>query len=424
MAKPGNNKPKKPDKGGGGRRAHSDERKAKNRGGNYSGQAFIGKGALGKVPKALKGTSLRKIGRQSRKAIRPAFRPALADLRREKKTVLGVDRKRAADNKYYLSWLDTQSNQLRAHADAAAEEVRASQEEAQRNAEQAMLKIRGQLEGDAAQHAGTVSATDSASAFDLSPEAQLGLDRIVNARNFSEGAIGTEERRGGVEAQSNFAMMAAAEANRQAETASALGDIRSERTKVRLEQAAAEAAEVARRLTQEIEKANSKVDFRNLAASQWMALQAQKLERKKFRFDVKSRNQELQETHRSNRQDERLARDQHRETKRHNLAGERLDAKELRQEAKESKNETGREARQDRRERSKAITRELQNGIAYIKNDPKLRRASPQEQRKKLSKHMDPIFAQAVVQLLNGNLTPAMQRKLKSLGYDIPNRYT
>lgn len=381
----------------------------------------LGKGALGPTPSALEGQTQKEIARQARKTVRSAYKPTLKDISQQEKDANAFSQKRAIDNKYYLDWLNTQSAQLDAHAAAADATVRDQQAAIQGNAEQAMLAMRQQLMDQGNATAGNVSNEAEANAFNVTPEAVHAIGGLVNERALSEKMMGTNAQQQGIADKSNFALIAGSEANRQADLMQKLSDLGDERTKARLEQAGAQQAEVARLLTQEIDKAKAKVDMRNMAASQALANRAQNLEQKKYRFDVRSTFRDQQATNEDTRHDNHAQDAAQAETERHNQATEALTKKGIVADQQKAADASAADAKKQ----SQETTANIESGITYIKTAKGLKGESVRSLTQKLTNHgMDPLLASAAAQLAtDGKLSPATIQKLKSIGYVIPPNY-
>lgn len=380
----------------------------------------IGKGALGKTPKSFRGWTDKKIRRMARKTARSAYRPAMTELRHQRKEINSIDRKRALDNKYYLEWLDEKSKQLSQQAATADSTVRANQQEIQNEATQRLGEMRQQLIDQFAGRAGTVSQGKESIAFDVTPEAAHGLGQIANERDLTESMVRSNAAQSDAYAQSNFAHMAAAEATRKGEHAKEVSRLRTERNKLRLEQAAAEAAEIARLLTQEIDKGKARVDMRNMAASQALAQQAQNLEQKKYRFDVRSTNRKFSEAKKQARRDNAATRRGLNEENRHNRAQEKLTNKGLKQDAKEA----AAAGKKEQKEASREITTNIEAGITWLKTS-KGKPGSVAEATRKLAKNgMNPLLAKAAAELaVKGKLSKSTAAQLQRIGYLIPGKY-
>lgn len=384
----------------------------------------LGEGLLGPTPGALKAKSFKSMKKQAKKTVNPGFKAPLHDIKSQTKSTLAYDEKRAADNQFYLDWLDSTSKQMAAHARAADLDLQTRQQQMQDSAATALQAMRDELVQNAPNEGSTVTNPNQALSFDLSDEAQRGLSQIANERNRTSQDVLSGAQTANAQRQSNFALMAASDANRQADTSKRLAELGDTKIKIKMERAAARATEVARLLDQEISKAESRINMKNLAAQTALQLRAQRLEKKKFRFDKREALKLANEEIRHNKATESIDEDTLAETIRSNLADEKLAKLDL----KADKQEAGNDNAKDRRERAKEYTKYIENGISAMKNDPELRKLvqkSPKEAANKLSKAgYEPLFAQAVVQLMGqGYLSPGLAKRLKSLGYDVPGRY-
>lgn len=366
---------------------HPDKNRGKN-GGDY-----LGKGALGKVPGAFKPDSFKNIRKQARKSIRPTYKPAMFDIKSQEQSVKSQDRKRAADNAFYLQWLATQNEQLAAHDRSAQAIVDARNAQMRQQSIAAMQAIHGELVAQAGNHTGTVSNANDAQAFDQSAESTRDLQKI-DAQNALTGQLAARgENANSAARASNFAQITNAETLRQADTSKKLKELGDARTKIKLEQASAEAQEIARLLTQEIDKAQSRIDLRNAAASQWLANKAQQLERKKFRFDSKLQMAQLNEE------------------QRHNMAQEAIDAENA------SGDGPGNQNAKDRRESNAEIRNDFRNAVDGITSHPKIKNAAKENPQKAarmlIEAGFDPtIAAAAVYAYLHGGLNKKWKKRI------------
>lgn len=383
----------------------------------------LGKDTLGKTPKGLQASSRKQIARQARKTVRAAYKPAQYELNQQEKSLKQTDKKRAADNFLYLQWLDTQQRQLAAHSRAAESQIEAEQIQMQQSAAQAMQAIRGDLVDAAPDHTGTTTNANQAQAFDISAEAQRGLEQIGNERMRTQDTIGSIERSANTESSSNFAMQQASEANRQADFHNDMADIHSEKVKVRLDRAAAQAAEVARLLDQEIQKGELRFQFRQAAAQTALQQQAQRLDNRKFRFDKRAQLKDLNETERHNQAVEK-------ETAAHNDATEAAALKQISEDHWEAKLDAATAKNASAQEKKKAqqeITASIQDGVSYIQAKGNLKSVAhknPKQAIRELIKaDVAPLLAQTAVAIINGGINKALANKLKSAGYNVPSKW-
>jgi hypothetical protein len=371
---------------------------------------YLGKGALGPVPKAFRPDSFKQIRKQSRRAIRPTYKPALFDIKQEEKSTKSMDAKRAEDNQHYLDWLTTNSNQMRAHQEAAEAQLVQGQQAMQAQAALAAQNMRQDLIDDSQAHVGTVSNAHDADAFNVSPDAMRNVDQATASATLTGNLAANNNEVGAAGQSSNFAQIAGMEAKRQADTSKRLGELGDARVKVRLEQASAEAQEVARRLTEEIDKASNVVDMRNAAASQWLANKSQRLERKKFRFDQKLSWAQLSED------------------QRHNMATEDIAAKSA--QGGGGGSDAGNTNKQGQRERTHEFASSVNQASNGLRSTPALKKAAKQDPDKAvrlmIKKYsVDPTVARACVELyLYNKLKPDTLKQLKQAGIKVPNGWT
>lgn len=271
-------------------------------------------GFLSDVPNPLKERSPQGLREEARRLVETSYKPAEKELSQQEARIKAIDEKRARDNQFYLQWLSAQSAKMRSEAAAAdqliADRSRAVQDELRKN----MSQLQNDIVAAANSRVGNVSkATANTPALDLSANMAANNAEIANARQGQNLEAGISQQSQQLGAAANFAFMAAQEARRQADTWNALKDVADKRDKLTLQKAADIAKEVARLLDREIDKANANREFGAVQAR--LGLDAAKLE----------------ETRRSNRAKERIARGRLREQQRHNRATERQDRAKLRE---------------------------------------------------------------------------------------------
>ena len=385
----------------------------------------LGKGLLGKTPKGLKPTKKKAIKKQASQLIRDLYKPAIVDIKQQEKATLAVNEKRAADNKHYTNWLQIQAAQNQAHAQAADQELRKQQADIQKSAQESLAGIRDEIQEGVQGQAGVVSGdSESATALDTSPEAARAAGQIANERIRTEQQIGSNTRASQTEQASNFAAMAAAEATRQADMYKRLSELGDARTQVKLERAAKTSEEVARLLDKEIEKAQARVQMRQLAAQLGLSLKELRLNKKKFKFDKRATLKELNEAERHNKATEKTDAAEAREDKRHNKALEELEGKKIKVDKLEDANATA----QEKKEVQRKIKHVVNNGIIALKSKPQWRKLAENQPHKAIQKltrrGMDPIFAKASVELAaNGKISAGTAKRMKSIGFNIPNNW-
>ena len=203
----------------------------------------VGKGLLGKTPKALKATGKKKLSKQAMKLMKAVYAPAYADLKQQEKATVEQDEKRAADLQYYNNWLAEQSAQLREHGEAAEAAVAQRQQQIQQDAADSINSMRQQVIDGVQSQIGTVSNGQTATAADMTAEGRRAMDTVANERLATAGQVGSNARSRDYIVGQNNAFVASSDAKRQSDTARTLKDLGDARTKVRLEQASLQIGE-------------------------------------------------------------------------------------------------------------------------------------------------------------------------------------
>jgi hypothetical protein len=170
---------------------------------------------------------------------------------------------------------------------------------------------------------------------------------------------------------SNFAMIAAASIKNQSDLANALKEVSTARQKVQLEKAAKTSEEIARRLDQEISKAQARLGMRESSAGLALQKKQSRLQKREERFnealqtkqfgldkkdfklskrdtlaDNRRDRRSQKETKRHNRAGEKASRRSDRETHRHNIQTERASRRDDRRDRRQNRHEGTKETRQ------------------------------------------------------------------------------
>lgn len=344
------------------------------------------------LPNYLEPLPRKKLNRQALKTMNKIYAPAIADINAEESRIQAISEKRRVDNAYYRDWLNNQQGALQANAQAADQQLRTAQQQIHDTNTAAYAAMPGALQQQAAANPGNVSDPSQANAFNVSSEQMRGLESIANERTRTEQMLHSAESTRQTVAASNFAMVAAAEANRVSQLWSDLRDISSGRQKLRLSKAADSAKEVARLLDKEVEKAQIRGELKNQAAQ--------------LGLDQAS----LAETIRHNKATEGL-------TKR----GQNIDAKG----DKGGKKGDEVSARQ-RKQESRKITTNINNGVSFIQNSGSDWNTKSREEWTKLlqKQGLPPLYAQAAIDVaFHGKLSPTTRKSLKSQGYIVPKAW-
>lgn len=253
----------------------------------------------GDLPDPLKLRTKSSLRKEAAKTIKTAYAPAEAELSDREKRIKNLDTKRKADNEYYLNWLKTRSSELQETARAA---------QGLFDSRQADIRNSLQSDLDAARNtAGQVSAAAGAQA---DPSQSLALanpaeDNRARANLAAEQSLAnkqglTNEGHLQFANAANFAIIAAEEAKRTANTWAQLQDLGDDKQKLVLSKAADSAKEVARLLEGEVGKAGSNREY--LAALDKLDIDRTKLDlsAKKNRSDARAKKETAAEKKRHN----------------------------------------------------------------------------------------------------------------------------
>ena len=392
----------------GGRGKGGKDGKGRGRGGNQGGR---GRGAPTSPLAVLSPQELR---RQAMATIRAIYKPGFKQLARDERRLKAIHAKRAADNKYYLNWLTKESEKLGAHAEAADSALLATGQDIQQDLEGAYEGLRDQLEASGQAAPGVVSNAGQATAFDVTAEATRAQRQVASERQRSADLIrGNTEVAGTVRA-SNFAVMAAAEANRVADMWEGMSKIGDAKTELRLQRGAAAAKEVARLLDREIEKAQIRQQAKTDAAKLALEMGRLKLDRSKFQLDLAEFSFDKRDKNRKFGLDKKDTLSK--------IADRAADNE-------RQKGESAADQKEDRIKISREITSYLREGISMVSSNPKLQRwavKNPDKFRQALTKKLgSALAAQAVYELMykGGSLTSSTKQDLHSLGYIIPKQW-
>lgn len=364
-----------------------------------------------KPPGPLAPVPVNELRRQAQHLMRNIYRPEFRNLHQQERRLQAIAAKRAHDNKFYLNWLQTKSSELQANARAADQQLMKAQQQIHADTASAYGGLRDKLVTQGATHVETVSDPNKAASFDISEEALAALSDVGAERQRSADMIGSKAQTQRLATASNFAMMAAADANRQADLWKGLSKVSSARTKLKLDRAAATAKEVARLLDREIQKAEIKGKLKQGAQSLALQAQAQSLDAQRLDLDY----------------------DKAAETARHNQATEDQAAAEL-QESRRNHNllDQARQAdsREERRKAQRAITTAIHNGIQLVARDPSNTKGKNATQimhnvtRLLIRKKYPPLIARTVSELMvTGEVSKQTNRALRQAGYHVPDNW-
>lgn len=382
---------------------------AKHQGGNKQKHG----GGKPKAPQAptnaLEPMTPQQLRKQAAHTIHSIYKPSFAQLGREQKRTMSIAEKRKADNAYYLNWLNTQSNQLQAHEDAANTALLQSGQQAQSEVNKGYEDLHKQLLASGESTPGVVSSAGDANAFDVSGAAATAAQQIGSERAASQAQIASAGNTGALAKANDFALIAAQEANDQASKWQALSKLGDARQQLRLSRAADQAKEVARLFDREIEKAKTRADIHGNAINSALAAAKFGLDKSKFQLDVSEFEQQSALEGKKFHLDQRKAN----ETKAYHQATVGL-SKAKNHEAKEKE--------------SHKITHVIQEGISYIASHKKLSNKlakNPELIVQRLTKILgSSVAAHAAVELTStGKLNPTTQSSLTQIGYIVPPKW-
>lgn len=363
----------------------------------------------GKPYNALEPMSPKQLRHQAAATMRAVYKPAFKQLGREQKRLVSISEKRKSDNAYYLNWLNTQAQQLQAHEDAANAALTQAGHEAQSEVTKGYEDLHSQLQQSGQEMPGVVSNAGQANAYDVSGAASTAAQQVGAERARSQAQIATTTGSGALASANNFAMIAAAEANRQADLWKNLSKLGDAKQSLRLNKAADTAKEVARLLDREVEKAKTRADIHANAVNAALAAGKFNLDKQKFGLDV---SEFEYNKHKYNRK-YRLEAAKAQETKSYHEAEVGLSkAKSHQEKAKESHK----------------ITHVIQEGISYIASHKKLNQSiakNPESVIQRLTKILgSSVAAHAAVELFtHGKLNPTTRGSLEQIGYIVPPKW-
>ena len=363
---------------------------------------------------------------QAMQLMRTLYKPGFAQLSNEEKRVNSISEKRKADNSYYLNWLTKQSELLGAHEENARAQVMAAGQQAQGEVQKGWEDLHGQLVADAGAEAGVTTLPGEAKAFNLSDESLKGAHDIQDQRTATQDQLSTLQTGASLGSAANFAEIAAMEGRRQGDQGEALSKIGNSRQELRLTRAAEAAKEFARGQDKEIEKAQARA---SIAASEATAaieakrfgLDAKKaaLEGKEFNFEKGYKNRKLGF--------EKLSQQQKHEIESGNLtvaeAEEENRKKHVENEGKTTPAEKAKSG-EKQKAKNQQINANINTVLTQIQHNPKLQNmAGKNYQQLEQILHnkygYNPLAIAAGAQLyLNGEISPALKEKLRSVGYN------
>lgn len=249
-------------------------------------RGFSVEGLASGVPTALKERTSKGILREAKRSINKAYAPAEKELSLQETRTKALSDKRAADNKIFLDWQTAQSAKLQAGAEQADAAVASRQQQIQSDLATQAASAQQNLLAQAAAQVGSVSNPSQSKALDLSAERLRGLDLLSAERTRTSQLIGTNAERNAKAQANNFAIAAAAEARRVAETWAETSKLGDERQKLVLQKAADASKEAARLFDNEISKADKNRQY--AAAATELGIKSE-LETQKLAADAKEK---------------------------------------------------------------------------------------------------------------------------------------
>ncbi len=215
------------------------------------------------APNWLAPQSAQQLASQATKTISSAYAPQYQNLAQQTKTAQGLSDKRSADNKYYLSWLDTQMSAIQAHADASNQAL-ISAEQGLSNQQQGLYATQSADQVAAANaRAGNVSnnaqSTPLTTGIQQSEAAGTGL--LGSAEKNVLANAGTNTNALAATRANNYGFIGAAESKQLADLNTTLTSIGNARSTLATKQTADTAKEIARLQGVEIAKAQSNRNF-------------------------------------------------------------------------------------------------------------------------------------------------------------------
>lgn len=355
----------------------------------------------------------RQLTRQAKHTMRAIYRPGFVQLNREQRRVRAISQKQKLDNRYYLKWLNQQAASLDAHSAAANAHLEAQQAAIAHDTTQGYMDLHDHLQQQASAQTGRVSDPAQSYAFDNQAANQRQQELVGNARERTSEAIRSAGDSATMANASNFAMQAAAEANRVAETWQQLGKISDARQQLRLQRGAETAKEVARLLDVEVQKAQIRQQGKISAAELGLKASQLKLDQKKLNADI------------ANMQfDNALDQKKFGLDKKDTLS-------QIARRANQNRNDNisaKQDARKDAKKINHAVNKTVGEGLGIIQSNPKIRHwahSNPYKAVRALTKVLgSAIGARAAVDLFaTGSLSQQSKQALGQLGYHPPPKW-
>lgn len=209
----------------------------------------------------------KQVTAQAKTTINKAYNPAYTDLNSQAGRAQGISDKRTADNKYYLSWLDSKMAELQSHADAAHQQLMGLEQglQTQQNA-----LYGGQQQGlvdQANARAGNVSnnAQSTALGADIHQNQAANMGHLNSVSTEALQGIDTANGQLGGTRANNFNVVQSAQTKQLSDLNIVLGKIADARLKLTSQKTADLAKEIARLQGVEIQKQQSNRDYQAAA---------------------------------------------------------------------------------------------------------------------------------------------------------------
>lgn len=236
--------------------------------------------AASKVPNPLAPLNPNQLKQQAVKTVNSAFAPVYQGLNQQTKQSQGINDKRTSDNKYYLSWLNTQQASLQAHTDAANSQLAGLETTLGAQQQQTFQPQAANMVGQANARVGNVSNNAQSNAFGTAPssggETQLQASQAYNTQMLGASQqsainqIGTANAQQTGSAGNSAGIVADLQQKDNAANATAMTNIANTRAKDQTLQSSDIEKEIARLQGVEIQKAQSNENFQ--AAQQKLGL--------------------------------------------------------------------------------------------------------------------------------------------------------
>lgn len=228
------------------------------------------------IPGPLKIRTKESLRNEATKTMNSAYAPAEKALSDREQQTKNIDALRAQDNQHYLDWLTAKSGELATHAQEADTQMRTAAQGIQDRMAGALAAMKPAAVEHANGAAGNVSDNKDATAFDFTPDANRSLQTLANTGTRGVEQAGILSQHQADLTANNFAVMAASEARRQADTWKELQGVADDKAKLVLQKGSDTAKQVADLLDKEISKAQSNRDYGALATK--LGLEGDKLD--------------------------------------------------------------------------------------------------------------------------------------------------